>query len=340
MGPRFWPSLMPEMTRSGGSSASTTSSPWFTRVARLAGDGDRFAAARRGRAEAVAPPGVVLSPDPLWFSAGATMTSSSLGSARQRLDQGVDAGGGDTVVVGHEHRQRLGRACWSSSSPRGAGRRGRLRRGVVVIVVAARRRRERARRAPPPSTDASPVSVPQVTLDGLLDDARSLLDDTVELRRRIHRHPELGLELPRHPGGGARLARRTAPDVRPARPRPASIAVLDGDAPGPDRAAARRHGRAADARGHRARLRQRGRRRDARLRARRPRRHARGRRPPAGGPPGRPRRAGRLHVPAGRGGLRRRQVMLDEGLLDHVAAGAEPVSMAFAIHQTPSSRRA
>ena len=31
----------------------------------------------------------------------------------------------------------------------------------------------------------------------LLDEARGLLDDTVALRRRIHRHPEIGLTLPR-----------------------------------------------------------------------------------------------------------------------------------------------
>ena len=31
----------------------------------------------------------------------------------------------------------------------------------------------------------------------LLDEARGLLDDTIELRRRIHRHPEIGLTLPR-----------------------------------------------------------------------------------------------------------------------------------------------
>ncbi len=31
---------------------------------------------------------------------------------------------------------------------------------------------------------------------GLLDDAERLLPDLVELRRRIHRQPELGLELP------------------------------------------------------------------------------------------------------------------------------------------------
>ena len=31
----------------------------------------------------------------------------------------------------------------------------------------------------------------------ILADAKSLLDDTIQLRRRIHRHPELGLTLPR-----------------------------------------------------------------------------------------------------------------------------------------------
>src|SRR5213592_4148235 len=31
----------------------------------------------------------------------------------------------------------------------------------------------------------------------ILDDAKSILDDTIQLRRGIHRHPELGLTLPR-----------------------------------------------------------------------------------------------------------------------------------------------
>src|SRR2546426_9828530 len=31
----------------------------------------------------------------------------------------------------------------------------------------------------------------------IFDDARAILDDTIQLRRRIHRHPELGLALPR-----------------------------------------------------------------------------------------------------------------------------------------------
>ena len=34
------------------------------------------------------------------------------------------------------------------------------------------------------------------TTTALLDEARGLLDETVDLRRRIHRHPEIGLTLP------------------------------------------------------------------------------------------------------------------------------------------------
>jgi len=35
------------------------------------------------------------------------------------------------------------------------------------------------------------------TQASLLEEARGLLDDVVTLRRRIHRHPEIGLTLPR-----------------------------------------------------------------------------------------------------------------------------------------------
>src|SRR5260370_36320201 len=31
----------------------------------------------------------------------------------------------------------------------------------------------------------------------ILSEAQTLLEDTIELRRRIHRHPEIGLTLPR-----------------------------------------------------------------------------------------------------------------------------------------------
>src|SRR2546428_296964 len=71
----------------------------------------------------------------------------------------------------------------------------------------------------------------------ILSDARSILDDTIQLRRRIHRHPELGLTLPRTQaavlealdglGLEVRTGQRTTSVVarltgaRPARPGPA-----------------------------------------------------------------------------------------------------------------------
>ena len=36
-----------------------------------------------------------------------------------------------------------------------------------------------------------------MALAGILDDAKTLLDDTIQLRRRIHRQPEIGLSVPR-----------------------------------------------------------------------------------------------------------------------------------------------
>ena len=108
------------------------------------------------------------------------------------------------------------------------------------------------------------------------------------------------------------------------------VADLDGGRARADDPAARRHGRPADARGHRPRLRLRGRRRHARLRPRRPHRDARRRRPPAGRPPGRPRRAGPLLLPAGRGGARRRPRRAATRALLDAADGGEAVSWAFA----------
>src|SRR5262245_39496279 len=43
----------------------------------------------------------------------------------------------------------------------------------------------------------TPGESPMTTKTALLDEARGLLDETVDLRRRIHRHPEIGLTLPR-----------------------------------------------------------------------------------------------------------------------------------------------
>ncbi|HEY2991167.1 MAG TPA: M20 family metallopeptidase [Methylomirabilota bacterium] len=72
-----------------------------------------------------------------------------------------------------------------------------------------------------------------ITHATLLDDARRLLDDTVELRRRLHRHPEIGLTLPRTQQavlealGGLPLKIRTGAKTT------SVVATLDGARPGP-----------------------------------------------------------------------------------------------------------
>ncbi len=72
-----------------------------------------------------------------------------------------------------------------------------------------------------------------VKLDGLLDDARELQPRTVALRRSLHRHPEVGLQLPRTQQaildaiGDLGLQVRTGSSVT------SVVAVLDGASPGP-----------------------------------------------------------------------------------------------------------
>jgi hippurate hydrolase len=67
----------------------------------------------------------------------------------------------------------------------------------------------------------------------LLDDAKPLLDDAIQLRRRIHRRPEIGLTLPRTQDtvlaalDGLGLATRTG------RTTTSVVATLDGARPGP-----------------------------------------------------------------------------------------------------------
>ena len=98
----------------------------------------------------------------------------------------------------------------------------------------------------------------------------------VELRRRIHRQPELGLELPRRRRRSSTRSTVSASTCstgeRPSRP---WSPISKGGAATAHDSAPRRHGCAADARGHRPRLRERGRRRHARVRPRRAHRDAR-----------------------------------------------------------------
>ena len=173
-------------------------------------------------------------------------------------------------------------------------------------------------------------------LDGVLDEAGKLLDDVVALRRRIHEQPELGLELPTTQAAVLEAIDGLPLEVTTGRSTTSVVAVLDGDEPGPtvllrgdmdalpmpedtglefaSRVDGAMHACGHDA--HTAMLVG-----AARLLS--------GRRAHLAGrvvfmfQPGEEGDAGAKH-------------MLDEGLLQTAAAGAEPVSMAFAIHQSPN----
>jgi hippurate hydrolase len=67
----------------------------------------------------------------------------------------------------------------------------------------------------------------------ILDDARSILDDTIALRRRIHKHPELGLTLPRTQETVLEALSGLPLDIRTGRSTTSVVARLDGARPGP-----------------------------------------------------------------------------------------------------------
>jgi amidohydrolase len=67
----------------------------------------------------------------------------------------------------------------------------------------------------------------------LLDEARDLLDDAVELRRGIHRHPEVGLDLPRTQETVVTALDGLGLDIREGEATSSVVAVLDGAHPGP-----------------------------------------------------------------------------------------------------------
>ncbi len=137
-----------------------------------------------------------------------------------------------------------------------------------------------------------------LTDEDLLDTARALLPDVIDLRRRLHQHPELGLDLPRTQAAvldalegldleisvGERLSSVVA-DLKGARPGPTVLLRGDMDAlPMPEDTGL---DFASTVDEHHARVRPRRPHRDARRRrpaAERPTRRAGGQRP--------------LHVPA------------------------------------------
>src|SRR3989475_3319223 len=67
----------------------------------------------------------------------------------------------------------------------------------------------------------------------ILRDAESILDDTIQLRRRIHRHPELGLTLPRTQGAVLDALDGLDLDVRTGQRTTSVVARLAGPRPGP-----------------------------------------------------------------------------------------------------------
>ena len=71
------------------------------------------------------------------------------------------------------------------------------------------------------------------TLTSLLDEARSLLDETIELRRRIHRHPEIGLTLPRTQQVVLEALAQLGLPVRTGTRTTSVVATLEGARPGP-----------------------------------------------------------------------------------------------------------
>lgn len=173
-------------------------------------------------------------------------------------------------------------------------------------------------------------------IDGLVDDAGSRLDGAVALRRRLHHHPELGLDLPRTQAAVLEALDGLPLSVSTGTSTTSVVAVLDGAEPGPtvllrgdmdalpmpedtglefaSEVDGAMHACGHDA--HTAMLAS-----AAQLLSER-----------------RGAMAGRVvfMFQPGEEGDHGARYMLEEGLLAQAAEGAEPVSMAFAIHQSPS----
>ncbi len=69
--------------------------------------------------------------------------------------------------------------------------------------------------------------------DGLLDEARALQPSTVELRRRVHRHPEVGLQLPRTQQTILEEIADLGLEVSTGQSVTSVVALLEGGRPGP-----------------------------------------------------------------------------------------------------------
>src|SRR6266850_618872 len=67
----------------------------------------------------------------------------------------------------------------------------------------------------------------------ILRDARAVLDDTIQLRRRIHRQPEVGLSVPRTQATVLEALEGLGLDVRTGQRTTSIVARLTGARPGP-----------------------------------------------------------------------------------------------------------
>jgi amidohydrolase len=176
------------------------------------------------------------------------------------------------------------------------------------------------------------------TIDGLLDDARVLLPSTLGLRRKLHRHPEVGLQLPHTQQAVLEAVAGLGLELRTGRSVTSVVALLQGARPGPtvllradmdalplqeetgldfaSQADGAMHACGHDT--HVAMLVS-----AARLLAAR-----------------REGLAGRvaLMFQPGEEGYHGARFMLDEGLLEAASAGAAPVSAAFALHVSTQYR--
>ncbi len=72
-----------------------------------------------------------------------------------------------------------------------------------------------------------------IGIDGLLEEARSILPDTIEIRRRIHRRPEIGLDLPLTQAVVVEELRRLGLEPVLGKSLSSVSATIDGDRPGP-----------------------------------------------------------------------------------------------------------
>src|SRR5215831_18703770 len=95
---------------------------------------------------------------------------------------------------------------------------------VLVGVFEAPRRRSIHRRG---------VYNPAMNTAAILADAKSLLDDTIQLRRRIHRHPEVGLSVPRTQATVLEALEGLGLDVWTGQRTTSIVARLTGGRPGP-----------------------------------------------------------------------------------------------------------